>query len=211
VTSASAVLFGRPIWNPIELIGAFHQPVVAFIALIAILIATLNVNIGANVVSPSNDFSNLYPRLISFRTGGLITGFLGLAMCPWRLLATPDAYIFGWLVGYSGLLGPVAGIMVSDYFLIRKTELDVNSLYHSEGAYHYSRGVNPRAIVALVTGVTLALVGLAVKPLHFLYDYAWFVGFFTAGAIYVALMRLATPLQNSTPALETAGSSTDAG
>ena len=131
VTSASTVLFGHPIWNPIELIGAFHQPVVAFIALIAILIATLNVNIGANVVSPSNDFSNLYPRLISFRTGGLITGFLGLAMCPWKLLATPDAYIFGWLVGYSGLLGPVAGIMVSDYFLIRKTELDVNSLYHS--------------------------------------------------------------------------------
>ena len=131
VTSASTVLFGRPIWNPIELIGAFHQPVVAFIALIAILIATLNVNIGANVVSPSNDFSNLYPRLISFRTGGIITGFLGLAMCPWKLLATPDAYIFGWLVGYSGLLGPVAGIMVSDYFLIRKTELDVNSLYHS--------------------------------------------------------------------------------
>ena len=116
---------------------------VAFIALIAILIATLNVNIGANVVSPSNDFSNLYPRLISFRTGGLITGFLGLAMCPWKLLATPDAYIFGWLVGYSGLLGPVAGIMVCDYFLIRKTELDVNSLYHSEGAYHYSKGINP--------------------------------------------------------------------
>ena len=113
---------------------------VAFIALIAILIATLNVNIGANVVSPSNDFSNLYPRLISFRTGGLITGFLGLAMCPWKLLATPDAYIFGWLVGYSGLLGPVAGIMVCDYFLIRKTELDVNSLYHSEGAYHYTQG-----------------------------------------------------------------------
>ena len=143
VTSASAVLFGHPIWNPIELIGAFHQPFVAFVALIAILIATLNVNIGANVVSPSNDFSNLYPRLISFRTGGIITGFLGLAMCPWKLLATPDAYIFGWLVGYSGLLGPVAGIMVSDYFLIRKTELDVNSLYHREGAYHYTRGINP--------------------------------------------------------------------
>jgi len=123
VTSASAVLFGHPIWNPIQLIGAFHQPFVAFVALIAILVATLNVNIGANVVSPSNDFSNLYPRLISFRTGGLITGFLGVAMCPWKLLATPDAYIFGWLVGYSGLLGPVAGIMVSDYFLIRKTEL----------------------------------------------------------------------------------------
>ena len=167
VTSASTVLFGRPIWNPIELIGAFHQPVVAFIALIAILIATLNVNIGANVVSPSNDFSNLYPRLISFRTGGLITGFLGLAMCPWKLLATPDAYIFGWLVGYSGLLGPVAGIMVCDYFLIRKTELDVNSLYHSEGAYHYSKGINPRAIMALVVGVAVALVGVVYQATAF--------------------------------------------
>jgi nucleobase:cation symporter-1, NCS1 family len=194
VTSASAVLFGHPIWNPIELIGAFHQPVVAFIALIAILIATLNVNIGANVVSPSNDFSNLYPRLISFRTGGLITGFLGLAMCPWKLLATPDAYIFGWLIGYSGLLGPVAGIMVTDYFLIRKTELDVHSLYHREGAYYYAKGFNPRAIFALVLGVVIALVGLFVKPLHFLYDYAWFVGFFTSGIVYVALMRLSAPV-----------------
>ncbi len=193
VTSASAVLFGHPIWNPILLIGAFHQPFVAFIALIAILIATLNVNIGANVVSPSNDFSNLYPRLISFRTGGIITGFLGLAMCPWKLLATPDAYIFGWLVGYSGLLGPVAGIMVCDYFLIRKTELDVNSLYHREGVYHYTKGMNPRAIVALILGVVIALVGLAAQPLHFLYDYAWFVGFFTSGIVYTALMRLTAP------------------
>jgi len=189
VTSASAVLFGRPIWNPIELIGAFHQPLVAFVALIAILVATLNVNIGANVVSPSNDFSNLYPRLISFRTGGLITGFLGLAMCPWKLLATPDAYIFGWLVGYSGLLGPVAGIMVADYFLIRKTELDVNSLYHCEGAYYYAKGVNPRAIISLVLGVVIALIGLFVPSLHFLYDYAWFVGFFVAGVAYLVTMR----------------------
>ena len=193
VTSASAVLFGHPIWNPITLIGAFHQPVVAFIALVAILVATLNVNIGANVVSPSNDFSNLYPRLISFRTGGLITGFLGLAMCPWKLLATPDAYIFGWLVGYSGLLGPVAGIMVADYFLIRGTELDVNSLYHREGSYYYAKGINPRAIVALALGIGIALIGLFFEPLHFLYDYAWFVGFFTAGGVYVALMKLAAP------------------
>ena len=193
VTSASAVLFGHPIWDPIELMGAFHQPVVAFLAMIAILVATLNVNIGANVVSPSNDFSNLYPRLISFRTGGLITGFLGLAMCPWKLLATPDAYIFGWLIGYSGLLGPVAGIMVADYFLIRHTELDVNALYHREGAYHYSRGINPRAIVALVLGVVVALIGLFYQPLHFLYDYAWFVGFFLAGGLYIALMRFAAP------------------
>jgi nucleobase:cation symporter-1, NCS1 family len=194
VTSASSVLFGRPIWDPVQLIGMFHQPLVAFVAMIAVLVATLNVNIGANVVSPSNDFSNLYPRLISFRTGGLITGFLGLAMCPWKLLATPDAYIFGWLVGYSGLLGPVAGIMVCDYFFIRGTELDVNSLYHREGVYHYSKGVNPRALIALALGVAIALVGVFVPSLHFLYDYAWFVGFFTAGATYVAMMKLAAPV-----------------
>lgn len=193
VTSASAVMFGHAIWNPIELIGRFHQPVVAFIAMLGVLIATLNVNIGANVVSPSNDFSNLYPRLISFRTGGIITGFLGLAMCPWKLLATPDAYIFGWLVGYSGLLGPVAGIMVADYFLIRGTELDVNSLYHRDGSYYYTKGINPRAMLALASGVGVALSGLAIRPLHFLYDYAWFVGFFIAGALYVAMMKLAAP------------------
>ena len=207
-TSASVVLFGHPIWNPIELIGAFHQPFVAFVALIAVLIATLNVNIGANVVSPSNDFSNLYPRLISYRTGGLITGFLGLAMCPWKLMATPDAYIVGWLVGYSGLLGQVAGIMAADYFLIRKTDLDVNSLYHSEGAYHYSKGINLRAIFALVLGVFVALVGVFVKPLHFLYDYAWFVGFFISGAVYVALMKISAPALAGE--LETARAGNDA-
>jgi len=202
VTSASAVLFGHPIWDPIELLGAFHQPVVAFVALIAILVSTLSVNIGANVVAPSNDFSNLYPRLISFRTGGMITGFLGLAMCPWKLLATPDSYIFGWLVGYSGLMGPIAGIMVCDYFFIRHTELDVNSLYHREGAYHYTKGINPRAVVALILGVAIALIGLAVKPLHFFYDYAWFVGFFMAGIVYVLLMKIPATAPSLALALE---------
>jgi NCS1 family nucleobase:cation symporter-1 len=198
-TSASVVLFGEPIWNPITLIGRFHQPVIAFIALVAILVATLNVNIGANVVSPSNDFSNLYPRLISYRTGGMITGFLGLAMQPWKLLATPDAYIFGWLEGYSGLLGPVAGIMVCDYFFIRKTKLSLHSLYHREGIYHYNKGINPRAIAALVVGVVVALVGLFVPALHFLYDYSWFVGFFLSGVIYTALMRI-WPVEIGEPA-----------
>ena len=206
VTSASAVLFGHPIWDPIELLGAFHQPVVAFVALIAILVSTLSVNIGANVVAPSNDFSNLYPRLISFRTGGMITGFLGLAMCPWKLLATPDSYIFGWLVGYSGLMGPIAGIMVCDYFLIRHTYLDVNSLYHREGTYHYTKGINPRAVVALVLGVGIALIGLAVKPLHFLYDYAWFVGFFMAGIVYVLLMKIPATAPRLSAVLEQAAS-----
>jgi len=174
VTSASEVVFGKPIWSPVELLGMFHQPLLAFLGLIALLIATLNVNIGANVVGPSNDFSNLAPRLISFRTGGLITGF--------------GNYIFGWLVGYSGLLGPVAGIMVADYFLIRGTRLDSYSLYRRGGIYEYKNGINPAAMIALVLGVVAALVGKFVPALAFLYDYAWFVGFFLAGAIYYLMM-----------------------
>jgi NCS1 family nucleobase:cation symporter-1 len=188
-TSASVVIFGEPIWSPITLLGRFHQPVVAFLALIVLLIATLNVNIGANVVSPSNDFSNLAPRLISFRTGGLITGFLGLAMMPWKLMSSFGTYIFGWLIGYSGLLGPVAGIMVADYFFIRGTTLDVVSLYRRGGPYEYTNGVNPRALLALALGVFIALIGLIVPRLRFLYDYAWFVGFFIAAVSYYLLMR----------------------
>jgi nucleobase:cation symporter-1, NCS1 family len=188
-TSASTVVFGEPIWSPITLLGRFHQPVVAFLALISILIATLNVNIGANVVSPSNDFSNLAPRWISFRTGGMITGLLGLAMMPWKLMATFGSYIFGWLVGYSGLLGPVAGIMVADYFFLRGKRLEVDALYHRGGPYEYSGGINPRAIVALVCGVVIALIGLFVPALRWLYDYAWFVGFGMAMVVYLGLMR----------------------
>ena len=194
MTSASVVIFGEPVWSPIDLLGRFHQPWVAFLALIALLVATLNVNIGANVVSPSNDFSNLAPRLISFRTGGLITGFLGLAMMPWKLMSNFSNYIFGWLVGYSGLLGPVAGIMVADYFFIRGTRLEVNSLYHRGGPYEYTRGVNPRAIAALAAGVVIALIGLFVPALRFLYDYAWFVGFGLAAVVYVVLMKSVPPV-----------------
>jgi NCS1 family nucleobase:cation symporter-1 len=192
-TSASVAIFGHAIWSPIELIGQFHQPFVAFIALVTILVATLNVNIGANVVSPSNDFSNLAPRLISFRTGGLITGFLGLAMMPWKLMSSFGNYVFGWLVGYSGLLGPVAGIMVADYFLIRHTRLDLYSLYHREGPYEYTRGINPRALIALAAGVFAALIGLRIPAVRFLYDYAWFVGFFLSAALYYALMLAYKP------------------
>jgi NCS1 family nucleobase:cation symporter-1 len=188
-TSASVVIFGEPIWSPITLLGRFHQPFVAFLALIALLVATLNVNIGANVVSPSNDFSNLAPRYISFRTGGLITGFLGLVMMPWKLISSFGSYIFGWLIGYSGLLGPVAGIMIADYFLLRRTSLDTDSLYRRGGAYEYTRGINSRAIAALIVGVLVALIGLVVPALRFLYDYAWFAGFFVAGAVYLGLMK----------------------
>ncbi len=189
VTSASVVIFGQAIWDPVVLLGRFHRPVVAFIALIALLIATLNTNVAANVVSPSNDFSNLNPRRISFRTGGIITGVIGILMMPWKLIGDFSDYIFCWLVGYSGLLGPIAGIMIADYFILRKCELDVDSLYHADGKYSYTRGVNWKAIIALAFGIAVALIGIFVPPLRWLYDYAWFVGFFVAGSLYLLLMR----------------------
>jgi nucleobase:cation symporter-1, NCS1 family len=188
VTSASAVIFGEAIWNPVELLQRFNKPVVALIALVALLIATLNTNVAANVVSPSNDFSNLHPRRISFRTGGLITGVIGVLLMPWRLLGDFSAYIFGWLVGYSGLLGPIAGIMIADYFVLRRCRLNVDALYQTKGEYSYSNGVNWRAIVALGVGIAIALCGLAFPPLRWLYDYAWFVGFLVAGGLYLLFM-----------------------
>ena len=189
VTSASVVLFGQAIWDPVALLGRFQQPLVASIALVALLIATLNTNVAANVVSPSNDFSNLNPRLISFRTGGFITGIAGLLMMPWKMLSDYNSYIFGWLVGYSGLLGPVAGIMITDYFLVRRTELRLTDLYRRNGIYEYRNGVNWRAMVSLACGVAVALCGLFIPPARWLYDYAWFVGFAVAGLVYYWSMR----------------------
>ena len=191
VTSASVVLFGEAIWDPVQLLGRFHQPVVALVALVALLIATLNTNVAANVVSPSNDFSNLHPRLISFRMGGVITGVIGVLMMPWKLLSDFSAYIFGWLVGYSALLGPIAGVMIADYFVVRRARLEVADLYRRNGRYEYGHGVNGRAIAALAAGIAVALVGLALPAVRWLYDYAWFVGFGVAGVVYVAWMRLA--------------------
>jgi len=189
VTSASVVLFGQPIWDPVALLGRFQQPLIAGIALVALLVATLNTNVAANVVSPSNDFSNLNPRLISFRTGGMITGVAGLLMMPWKLLTDFNSYIFGWLVGYSGLLVPIAGIMIADYFLIRKTRLDVDSLYRRHGVYEYQNGINAKAMLALGLGIAIALCGLVVPSLRPLYDYAWFLGFGVAAIVYTISMR----------------------
>jgi NCS1 family nucleobase:cation symporter-1 len=186
-TSASSVIFGEPIWSPVALLGRFHQPLLAFFGLIALLIATLNVNIGANVVGPSNDFANLAPRFISFRTGGLITGCIGLAIMPWRLLSSSHNYL-GWLVDYSGLLGPVAGIMVADYFLIRRTRLDAEELYRRGGIYEYRNGFNLVALFALLVGMIAALIGKFVPALDELFKLAWFVGFFLSGGLYYVLM-----------------------
>jgi NCS1 family nucleobase:cation symporter-1 len=193
VTSASAVIFGEPIWDPVDLLGRFNQPLVALIALVALLVATLNTNVAANVVSPSNDFSNLRPSLISFRTGGLITGVVGILMMPWKLLRDFSSYIFGWLVGCSALLGPIAGIMICDYYVVRHRQLKVEELYRRGGAYEYRNGFNPKAIAALVAGVAIASVGFAVPALHWLYDYAWFVGFIISGGLYFLLMHRQVP------------------
>jgi NCS1 family nucleobase:cation symporter-1 len=188
VTSATVVIYGTAISDPIQLLSRFHSPVAVIISLLAILLATLNVNIGANVVSPANDFSNLWPRKISFKMGGIITCFVGIAMMPWKLLANHRTFIFGWLGGYAAVLGPVAGIMICDYFLIRRKRLVVNELYLRGGEYEYSGGFNWRAIGALCIGSAVALIGLVVPSVRVLYDYSWFVGFVVAFVVYWGLM-----------------------
>jgi len=161
-----------------------------------VVVATLAVNIAANVVSPANDFANLAPRRISFKTGGLITGIVGVLMMPWKLLASADTYIFEWLIGYSALLGPIAGIMIADYYVLRKRELDVPDLYRESGRYGR---FNPIAVVALVVGVVPNIVGflhatrILTPPARpdiwdEIYPYAWFVGFAVAFGVYLAGM-----------------------
>ena len=195
VTSATVIIYGTAIWDPVQLLSRFNSPVAVVISLAAILLATLNVNIGANVVSPANDFSNLWPRKISFKIGGVITCIAGIAMMPWKLLANHKTFMFGWLGGYAAFLGPVAGIMICDYFVIRRGVLVVNDLYLRDGAYEYSRGFNWRAVIALALGAGSALVGLLFSPLRFLYDYSWFVGFAVAFVSYYALTAMAAGQQ----------------
>lgn len=196
VTSATVVIYGTSIWDPVQLLSRFHSPIAVIISLLAILLATLNVNIGANVVSPANDFSNLWPRKISFKLGGVITCFMGIAMMPWKLLANHKTFIFGWLGGYAAVLGPVAGIMVCDYFVVRHKRLLVNDLYLRGGEYEYASGFNWRAIAALCLGTAIALIGLVIPSVRFLYDYSWFVGFVVAFAVYwIFMANQPTPAQ----------------
>jgi len=189
VTSATVIIYGEAIWNPVELLSKFENPIIVSIALISLIIATLTTNIAANVVSPANDFANLSPKHINFIKGGLITAVMGILMMPWKLLADYSDYIFGWLIGYSSFLGPIAGILICDYFIIRKRRITTVDLYNPEGSYTYNKGFNLKAIYALAAGVFIALVGLVIPPLSFLYDYAWFVGFTLAFFMYWALMN----------------------
>ncbi|MBS1662908.1 MAG: NCS1 family nucleobase:cation symporter-1 [Bacteroidetes bacterium] len=202
VTQATTIIFGTTIWDPVVLAGRFESKALVSFAMIAIALSTLATNIAANIVSPANDFANLSPARISFRRGGLITGIIGILILPWKLVADPTGYIFTWLVGYSSLLGPVGGIMIADYYLVRRQQLSLEDLYRRQGEYTYTRGFNRSALLSLVLGilpnipgflVTVGFVGPDVFPawLVSVYSYAWFTGFIVAGGSYCLLMRVA--------------------
>jgi NCS1 family nucleobase:cation symporter-1 len=184
ITSATVIIYGEAIWDPVQLVGRFSSPLIVAISMFTAVVATLAVNIAANVVSPANDFANALPRFISFKTGGLITGILGIAIQPWKLLADPSGYIYIWLLGYSGGLGSIAGVLIADYWIVRKKELRLEDLYLPDGVH---RGWKWPAILATTIGCALAWSGLVIGSLRPLYDYAWFVGFIASAAVYVAL------------------------
>jgi nucleobase:cation symporter-1, NCS1 family len=192
ITSATVIIYGQAIWDPIQLVGKFEAPVVVAISMFTAVVATLAVNIAANVVSPANDFANAFPRLIAFKTGGLITGILGILMQPWKLMADATRYI-GWLVAYSGGLGSIAGVLIADYWIVRKKHLQLEDLYLPDGAYRYQGGWNWKAVVATSVGCALVLAGWLVPALKLLFDYGWFVGFAVAFGLYVALMGTRPP------------------
>jgi NCS1 family nucleobase:cation symporter-1 len=201
VTSATVIIYGHAIWDPVKLSGNIGG-IGVMIGLVIITIDTVSVNIAANLVGPAYDFSSLWPRGISYRTGGYITAALGALIAPWKLLATTQGYIFVWLVGYGALLGPIAGIMIADYWVVRRTRLDVAGLYEAQGAYSYTRGWNPLALAAFAVPVLVNLPGFlhSAAPVAFahvgafwtgIYEYAWFIGVGLAFVLYAGLMRLA--------------------
>ena len=199
VTSATLLIYGMAIPNPVDLMSRFDNVLIILFATAVIFIAQLTTNMAANVVSPSNDFSNLNPRLISYVTGGLITAVIGILMMPWKLMASMGAYIFTWLIGYSGLMGAIAGILICDYWVIRNQRLNLEGLFDPNGPYSYGNGFNWRAIIALTAAVAPVVPGFlraAVTPggqvsdptlFDQLYTYAWFVTFALGFVIYYVL------------------------
>jgi NCS1 family nucleobase:cation symporter-1 len=200
VTSATTVIFGRAIWDPVELLTRIDRPAAALGGLVIVCLSTLAVNVAANVVSPANDFANLAPRWINFRRGALITAGIGILIQPWRLVQDPSGYIFTWLLGYSALLGPIGGIMIADFFVLKKRRLVVADLYREQGAYTYSKGFSLTALAVLVLSVLPNLPGFLVQihvlpknrvPAFFLlvYNYAWFAGFAVAFLLHLLVRQ----------------------
>ncbi len=205
VTSATTIIYGSTIWDPVVLAGKFENKILVSVAMIAVAISTLATNIAANIVSPANDFANLAPSKITFRKGGYITGVLGVLIFPWKLIADPTGYIFTWLIAYSSLLGPVGGIMIADYYFVRKQQLFTGDLYKVNGQYTFGNGFNYAAIIALLAGIvpnipgfltTIKIIAADSLPawIAHLYNYAWFVGFFISGFTYLFMMRKYKPL-----------------
>lgn len=196
VTSATVVIFGKAISDPIELLARIGGPPMIVLSMLGLAVATLTTNLAANVVAPANGFSNLSPRRISFRTGAMITAVIGVVIMPWRLYEDASAYIFTWLIGYGALLGPVAGIMIADYFLVRGGRLRIEDLYRRNGVYEYRGGVNPVAMTALALGVAPSLPGFvaavrgvpAAGLFGTVYQWAWFVGFGVAALVHAVAM-----------------------
>jgi len=208
VTSATFIIYGETIWDPVVLAGRFESKILVSITMIAIAISTLATNIAANIVSPANDFANLSPGKIDFRKGGYITGIIGVLIFPWKLIADPNGYIFTWLIAYSSLLGPVGGIMIADYYYIKRQTLNVNELYKLKGEYTYSNGFNKSSVIALLLGIipnapgfllTVGLISNEVFPewISHLYNYAWFVGFAVSFVVYYILMRKSSNIKLS--------------
>jgi len=204
ITSAAVVIYPHmkpdELWDPMNLVSQFHQVGIVAVSMFTVVVATLAVNIAANVVSPANDFANAFPRWISFRTGGLITGVIGILMQPWRLLENAKRYIDGWLVGYSGGMGAIAAVLIVDYWLARRKRLELGDLYRTQGSYTYSGGWNMRAVIATLLGCAfawsgpiLSLVGISIGFFNTLYSYGWFVGFIVSGSVYWILMTASPP------------------
>jgi NCS1 family nucleobase:cation symporter-1 len=188
VTSATVILYGQAIWNPVDLLARLTaesgNTLLGLVAMLAIIVATITTNIAANIVAPANSFANLAPHRISFRLGGLCAGIIGILILPWKLIDMYQA----WLISYSGLLGAVAGVLICDYVVIRRGVLKLRDLYTETGAYAYTRGVNWRAVAALVGGITVALAGTVDTRLRFLFDGAWFSAAIVSFVLYLVLM-----------------------
>jgi NCS1 family nucleobase:cation symporter-1 len=202
VTSATVIIYGEAIADPVKLIQRFDNAAVILFSMVVIFLAQLTTNMAANVVSPSNDFSNLDPKRISYVTGGLITAVIGILMMPWQLLSSMGAYIFTWLIGYSGLMGAIGGILICDYWIIKRRQIELAELYKTDGIYSYSGGFNWRAVAALALAIAPVVPGFfraAATPggqvadagfFDTLYTYAWFVTFGIAFVLYYFLTNL---------------------
>src|SRR4051812_5628540 len=204
VTSATIVIYGEAIWDPVALIARIGNPAVIIFGALIVLLAQLTTNMAANVVSPANDFSSLAPKRVSYVTGGIMTALIGVAMMPWKLYADAAAYIFTWLIGYSSLMGAVGGILIADYWILRKRELSLPDLFKINGRYSYGNGTNPKAVIALAIAVLPVVPGffraattpggVVANPNLFdhLYTYAWFVTFALSAGIYLGLTKSTT-------------------